>query len=180
MEKKDDFYVYLHRRGDNNEVFYVGKGRRYRAKSDTGRNIWWQRIKAKYGFVVEYVEKGLSEEDAFTLEIELIKFYRNNNHTLCNLSSGGEGASGCTRSEEHKRKIGESKKGYVVTDYTKNKMAEQGFSVFCSNGMLFPSARRAANWLRLNTKWTKARYDGILATCRGTQKYAYGFTWSFV
>lgn len=95
----NDYYVYLHRRGDNNEVFYVGKGRRYRANSKSNRNLWWCNIVNKCGFVVEFVEKGLSEEDAFTLEIELIKFYKENNHTLCNISDGGEGASGVVRKQ---------------------------------------------------------------------------------
>lgn len=93
----NDYYVYLHRRGDNNEVFYIGKGRKYRSTTKANRNQWWLSIVTKCGFTVEYVETGLSEESAYDLEIETIKFYRENNHTLCNLTDGGEGGTGCSR-----------------------------------------------------------------------------------
>lgn len=111
----NDYYVYIHRRGDNNEVFYVGKGRGARAKSKANRNTWWNNINNKCGFTVEYSETDMSEESAWDLEIELIKFYRENGHKLCNISSGGEGGG----------------KGVPTTECTKNKMAEQGFSVLC-------------------------------------------------
>lgn len=95
----NDYYVYLHRRGDNNEVFYIGKGRGYRAKTRWGRNRWWTAIVTKHGFTVEFVEKGMTEDDAHTLEIETIKFYRECNHPICNLCEGGEGTSGAVRKQ---------------------------------------------------------------------------------
>lgn len=91
--KYEDYYVYLHRRGDNNEVFYVGKGRGRRSTTTSGRNKWWKNVYNKHGFSVEHVETGLCEEDAFSLEVELIKFYKENNHVLCNITCGGEGCS---------------------------------------------------------------------------------------
>lgn len=95
----NDYYVYLHRRNDSNEVFYVGKGRRYRSTVYCNRNKWWLAIANKHGFTVEYVEKGLSESDAYDLEVETIKFYRECGHTLCNLSDGGEGGNGSVRKQ---------------------------------------------------------------------------------
>lgn len=96
MANKDTnrFYVYLHRRGDNNEVFYIGKGTGNRANVVWGRNPWWKRIYEKCGRVVEYIEKGLSEQDAYDLETETIKFYKECGYTLCNLTDGGEGVPG--------------------------------------------------------------------------------------
>ena len=38
------YYVYVHRRNDTNEVFYVGKGKNRRAYSKTGRNQHWCNI----------------------------------------------------------------------------------------------------------------------------------------
>ena len=35
-----DFYVYLHRRKDNNQVFYVGKGRLDRHKRSRAYKTW--------------------------------------------------------------------------------------------------------------------------------------------
>lgn len=94
MTKQKDpnrFYVYLHRRGDNNEVFYVGKGCGKRAIATKGRNSWWTRVYEKYGRVVEYLEKGLTQDDALALEMETILFYRACGHQLCNLTGGGDG-----------------------------------------------------------------------------------------
>lgn len=98
-KKQNIYYVYLHRRKDDNEVFYVGKGKNYRASTSSNRNQWWQRIVSKHGYVVEYVEKNLSEQSAYDLEVETIKFYRDNNHNLCNLSDGGEGNTGAVRKQ---------------------------------------------------------------------------------
>lgn len=77
------YYVYLHRRGDNNEVFYVGKGKNGRYKSKAGRNNWWTNVVDKCGFSAEIVECGLSEQAAFDLEVELILFYRERTIILC-------------------------------------------------------------------------------------------------
>lgn len=118
------YYVYLHRRGDTNEVFYVGKGKGNRSTRTHGRNKWWKNIVEKAGFSVEYVEKGLSETDAFTLEVELIKFYRECGHELCNITNGGEGTSGMVLSEDHKQKIAEKSRGRKHTDAAKKIMSE--------------------------------------------------------
>lgn len=117
MSKEKDpnrFYVYLHRRGDNNEVFYVGKGQGYRAKS-LHRSVWWHNVVAKCGYTVEYVEKFLSEESAFDLEIELIKFYRECGCDLVNHTDGGEGSSGYLHTEEWKIAQSERHKGRPLT-----------------------------------------------------------------
>lgn len=97
--KHNDYYVYIHRRNDTNEVFYIGKGRRYRACVSCNRNKWWLAIVKKHGFTIEYVEKGLSEDDAYDLEVETIKFYRECGHKICNLTDGGEGGSGAVRKQ---------------------------------------------------------------------------------
>lgn len=110
------YYVYLHRRSDDNEVFYVGKGRDYRATSVKGRNIYWNRVYEKHGLVVEYLEKNLSEDDAFSLEMETIKFYVENDHTLTNLTHGGEGSSKPTENL-HKYYIASEDKHIECTQY---------------------------------------------------------------
>jgi hypothetical protein len=88
------YYVYIHLRGDNNEVFYVGKGKGNRIKQRDGRNIYWKNIVNKHGYTYEIVEKELSEDSAFDLEIELIKFYRESGHKLVNLRNGERVALG--------------------------------------------------------------------------------------
>jgi hypothetical protein len=108
------YYVYIHRRGDNNEVFYVGKGKGNRIKQRDGRNIYWKNIVNKHGYTYEIVEKELSEDSAFDLEIELIKFYRESGHKLVNLRNGGEGGSWSDSQKEllikEKKKANKGKK----------------------------------------------------------------------
>lgn len=88
----NEFYVYIHRKKSNNDVFYVGKGKGKRAYDTSSRSEYWKRVYLKHGRIVEIIESGLSECDAFELEKEMIIFYRNNGYKLANLTDGGEGA----------------------------------------------------------------------------------------
>lgn len=90
-----DFYVYEHIRKDTNTVFYVGKGRRYRAWDIHGRSKHWKNIvnKAK-GFEVKIIAEALDEKTALNIEIERIAHLKNSGFKLSNKTIGGEGASG--------------------------------------------------------------------------------------
>ena len=55
------YYVYLHRRGTDNEVFYVGKGKGRRAWHTWGRNKHWRNSVDKHGFFVDIVVDDLQE-----------------------------------------------------------------------------------------------------------------------
>lgn len=94
---KDNFYVYEWYNKNTNEVFYVGKGRNQRYKNITQRNNYFKNYYNKYPCDVRLIKTNLKEEDAFNLEKELIKKYRNNNQCKCNLTDGGEG---CTFPED--------------------------------------------------------------------------------
>lgn len=100
-----DFYVYKHIRLDTGTVFYVGKGRGYRAYNKRTRNLYWKNIVNNCGYRVEIVHKNLSEEQSFKLEKEVISKYKSIGQCEANMSLGGEGASGIIRSEETKRKM---------------------------------------------------------------------------
>ena len=69
---ENDYYVYLHKRKDNGQVFYVGKGRNGRAYQNSNRSKDWNSIVRLYGYDVALYETGLSEDDALDLEAELI------------------------------------------------------------------------------------------------------------
>ena len=78
IDKSNKYYVYLHRRLDNDEVFYVGKGCDDRAFSQSKRNYFWRNIiKQAGGCRVEFVEYGLTEKEAINLEENLILKYKN-------------------------------------------------------------------------------------------------------
>ena len=93
------FYVYEHWRTDRDECFYVGKGRGSRAYKMNCRNRHHKAIQAKViregcAIEVRIVSSGLTENEAFSLEIERIAFWRSKNIDLANLTNGGEGPSG--------------------------------------------------------------------------------------
>lgn len=95
------FYVYIHKKISNDEVFYVGKGFGKRAWKKTSRSEYWKRIENKYGRYVEIVKDGLQEDEAFELEKEIISYYGRKN--LCNLNDGGYG--GKNPSQETREKM---------------------------------------------------------------------------
>jgi hypothetical protein len=96
---ENKFYVYEHWRPDRDECFYVGKGKGRRANNLDNRNIFHKAIQgklARLGMAVEVrmVQVGLSEGDAFALEIERIAFWRAARADLANVTDGGEGMAG--------------------------------------------------------------------------------------
>lgn len=139
-----DFYVYIHRKQSNGEVFYIGKGKNRRAWAMSGRTEYWHRVAKKHGLVVEVVLDGLQEWYAFELETDLIALYGRKdlgNGCLVNMSDGGEGASGViatdeTRakmstarigmifSEDHRSNLSKAHEGKVLTESTKAKMSK--------------------------------------------------------
>lgn len=116
------FYVYVHMRASDDSVFYVGKGSKYRYKVKQSRNVYWQRIVEKHGFVAEIVKSGLTFEEANTEEIALIKKLRDQGCKLCNLTDGGEGSLGVPTSEKTKELIRQKTKGKKRSEATKAKM----------------------------------------------------------
>lgn len=128
------FYVYEHWRPDRDEPFYVGKGSFDRACRIKRRNLYHSHIVSfleKSGFSVNIVIIGefASEEDAFLLEIERIKFWKSQNIKLANVATGGQGGAGFKLSPERVARISESKKGNTyrigakLSDETKEKIA---------------------------------------------------------
>lgn len=104
--------VYIHRKLDTNEIFYIGISKNKRrafetyAKSGSRRNIMWKRIADKHGVKVEISHENISWEEACSIEKYLIYFWKSQNIILANLTDGGEGVNGVKLSEfEIKRRI---------------------------------------------------------------------------
>jgi hypothetical protein len=102
-------YVYLHIRASDESVFYVGIGKNetrgfIRAFELCNRNRFWNNIYKKHGRKVRITHTDVIWEEACAIERYLIAFYgRADKKTgiLCNLTDGGDGASGAVRSPEH-------------------------------------------------------------------------------
>lgn len=107
-------YVYVHKRASDGRVFYVGKGKKRRAWSSSGRSRHWRFVAEKHGFEVEIVKAGLPEGCALTLEqIAIAKIGFAN---LANATLGGGGIQGWKHSEETKRRIGEASRSREQTE----------------------------------------------------------------
>lgn len=118
--------IYEHWRPDKGECFYVGQGTLHRSgQMSAGRNEHHKRIQDKLkrlGLKVEIriIATGLSKDEADTMEIERIAFWREEGANLANQTAGGDGCLdptpemrakmraaklGGTLTEEHKAKI---------------------------------------------------------------------------
>lgn len=122
------FYVYEHWRTDRNECFYVGKGKSKRAYDLSNRNRYHKAVVFKVireGFAIEIkiVASGLDEQTALEIEIERIKFWKENQVELANLSLGGGGPSGCKFSKETREKMSKARIGTTLKDETRRKMS---------------------------------------------------------
>jgi hypothetical protein len=104
------FYVYAYLREDSTP-YYIGKGK--------GKRAWaHQRDEAVHAPIdhsrIKIIAHRLEEHESFLLEILLIKqLGRKDKGTgiLRNLSDGGQGPSGLTRSTETRQRMARSKKG---------------------------------------------------------------------
>lgn len=104
------FYVYEHWRPDRDECFYVGKGKGKRANVLSKRNGHHTAIQHKLsrlGLCVEVrlVATGLTEAEAFALEVERIAFWRADGADLANYTAGGDGRAGYTLSADARARI---------------------------------------------------------------------------
>lgn len=91
------YYVYIHRRKDNGDPFYVGKGKDKRAWVTRGKNYIWKRIEKISGYTVDVIFRTSVEDCAFSIEMATIKRLKQLGYELANLTDGGEGASGIGR-----------------------------------------------------------------------------------
>ena len=119
------FYVYAFLRNKNSSAgpkyspYYIGKGQGARAYS---RNRNGAPKPTDLSFIV-FVQEGLTEEEAFSLEKYCIDLYgRIDNGTgiLRNLTDGGEGTSGRVVSEDVRRRTSEAQQGEKGHRFGKN------------------------------------------------------------
>jgi hypothetical protein len=120
-----EYYTYAYLREDGTP-YYVGKGKVNRINQihyrSNGRHVKLPPEDRRL-----FLKQNLSEQEAFKHETYMISVLgRKNNGTgiLVNLCDGGEGSSGCVRSEETKRKMSEAQKGRIISEETKRKMSE--------------------------------------------------------
>ena len=142
IQQNGKYYLYRHIRLDNNEVFYVGVGTKYmdkrkknatpyrRAFIQSLRSKFWKNIVAKTSFYVEIICESDSYEFIEEKEKEFIALYGRKDlgtGTLCNLTDGGKGqrkVHNRTLTDDHKKKISESRIGAKFSDEHRKKMSQ--------------------------------------------------------
>jgi hypothetical protein len=134
--------VYLHRRNDTNEIFYVGIGkdekRAYDAKNR--KNKYWLNIVNKHGYSVEIIDYCETWEQACEMEKKLIKQYGRkdlNEGSLVNMTDGGDGQFNPSpetreklrypKTEEHKYKLRNYQLGVKQSEETIKKRLSHNF-----------------------------------------------------
>lgn len=89
IKNMTNYYVYGHYRKDNNELFYVGKGKDRRAWSKKNRNKYWKNIVNKVGYEIRFFHINCTEIQAFELEVHIISQMK----PIANYTVGGEGGN---------------------------------------------------------------------------------------
>ena len=125
----NNFYVYLHKRPDG-RTFYIGKGTGNRARKLLRKNNpHHHNIVSKYGkenILIEIFKDGLSEKEAFDLEVALISSFKQMGIRLCNMSSGGEGPSNPSEETRRRMSISQSKRTYDDAIREKMRLGQLG------------------------------------------------------
>lgn len=90
--------VYLHINPKNQEIFYVGIGKKDRPYNRTGRNDSWKEYVTSifFNYNIDIIHENLDYIKAFEIEKKLILKYGRKDKgtgTLLNQSDGGEGCS---------------------------------------------------------------------------------------
>lgn len=148
------YYVYAWFYKTTDEIFYIGKGKNKRYCSMQHRNEYFLNIlkKEKDNVGVKILQENLNEEDALSIERELINTYKLKGECKANLHEGGCGGNtgnyhskerseklsnfaktrigeknpmyGKTHSLEVRRKLSEINKGKILSEEHKRKLIE--------------------------------------------------------
>ena len=132
---EEQFYVYVNYHCVTGSPIYVGKGKGDRWKPSEHRDSKaWRNYFLKHGFegTKTTVLECESEEQAFQWEKELIYLLRCDGVSLYNMTDGGEGISGCERSDECRRKISVAKRGKGFSIEHRKNLGEAKRGVSCS------------------------------------------------
>jgi len=140
--------VYIHRRTDNNEIFYVGIGKEEkRAKSTYKRSKFWRNYVNLHSYEYEIVLDNVSWKEACKKEIELISFYGRRDlksGTLVNMTFGGEGGATTTgrkrpdlseRNKTSKNMLGISLR-WINKDGKNKRVKDENIQTFLDDGWL--------------------------------------------
>ena len=120
-EDRNNFYVYLHKKKEDDKVFYVGKGIGIRYKKTSGRSSYWNNITLNNEWYSVIIKDNLTEEDSLELESFIIENIGLENLSNKNYFKSNE--DGYVYSLDTKQKMSLAKKGH--TPWNKGIKCEQ-------------------------------------------------------
>lgn len=120
-ETEESFFLYRHIRLDNNQVFYVGIGKKGKRRNGIGqeyaraferrRKQFWTNVVNKAGYRIEIMLESDSHQFIKEKEKEFIKLYGRrdlNTGTLVNFTDGGDGVEHRIQTPETRERISKS------------------------------------------------------------------------
>ena len=159
---KTGYKVYFHRKADTDEIFYVGKGTRWRENITHNRNKHWHNVVRKHGFKVQIIARNLTNHEACILERKLISCIGRG--SLVNYTDGGEGSPGYKHTAEalakmqgrrlpteHRRKLRQAKLKNPVR-FWKNKQRPETTRRKISESLSNPSRKLVEKMLLDNVE----------------------------
>lgn len=131
MSMETNYKVYVHIAPNGKRYYGITKRKvevRWRNGKGYKRHDHFYRAINKHGwdnFEHIVIARGLSEEEAKWLEVELIREWDTTNKEYgYNITKGGEGTNGLKHSEETRKKLSEINEGKTLSEETKQKMSE--------------------------------------------------------
>lgn len=158
----ETFYTYCHIRKDSNKIFYIGKGKNFRAFCTVKRNAYWNNIASKYGFEPKILAYWNTEKEAFEHEKVLIACFKDMGYKLANMTDGGDGQTGLIHTQTTKQKISNALKGRKFTEEHKQKIAQSN-----KNKIVLPETGAKISKLKKGKKITEEHKLKISKSMRG-------------
>ena len=136
---ENNYKVYVHIAPNGKRYYGITKlepKTRWNSGYGYSSNKYFTRAINKYGWNEGFdhivIARGLTEEEAKWLEIELIReFDTTNRNKGYNITKGGEGSNGYKHTEETRKKLSESHKGKTHTEETRKNISEASEYVGC-------------------------------------------------
>ena len=131
MSMETNYKVYVHISPNGKRYYGITKQepkKRWQNGKKYGNNDHFTNAINYYGwdnFKHIVIARGLTEEEAKWLEIELIReFDTTNRDKGYNITKGGEGTNGYKHTEETRKNIGKIHKGKTLSEETRKKLSE--------------------------------------------------------
>lgn len=171
FDTRKRYYVYIWKIDQTGEVFYVGKGCKYRYATRKRENRFFNYMVETHDCHPEIIAKGLDEKQAFDLEKKTIAKYRKAGARLTNVQDGGENPPKLygKRPQWWKDRINEGHAKFVREHPEFRKQCSDNFKAFLQTekGKEF---RRRSNLAKSTPEFKKKQSERIQMFCR-TEKY---------